>query len=97
MMQFDTSSLANILIAVFGSGGLLALLARIWLKRHGLDNGAIPEMKHSVKRTEEKLDKLSTELGLIKISLAKTDGKMSGVARDVVGEHETRYHPRGIR
>lgn len=95
-MQFDASNLVNVLIAVFGSGGVLAILARFWLRKHGLQNGTIKEMTSVAQRTENKLDKLSEEVGNIKVALAAAKGEMTSVSYDVVKEHEIRYHKRGL-
>ena len=96
-MQFDTSNLVNILIAVGSFAGLCTVLAKVWLKKHGLNNGTMVEMKKSVQRTESKLDTLNKSVGELKVSMAKTEGQIMKVANKIVGDHEQRYHPRGIR
>lgn len=95
-MEFDASSLVNILIAMTGAGGMLTVIAKIWLKKHGLNNGNITEMKQSVQRTEEKLDKLNEAVGNIKVSIAKAGGEMIKTSNDAVTAHESRYNHRGL-
>ena len=95
-MQFDASNLVNILIALLGSGSVFAVLAKIWLKKHGLNNGTITEMKFSVQRTEGKLDKLTEAVGELKVSMATANGEMIKTASSAVKEHEDRYNHRGL-